>query len=165
MTNEEIMKAFENRWRIKSGRVIESNRGQEPITYEVLRKFCLDFFKTGILIGEMNNESFTEGVTNGYIVSESELVCTNTFDDFWNLYDKKVGRPKCEKLWEKLSKSEREECMSYIPAYKQAQPDKQYRKNPETFLRNKSWHDEIITRNYGNSTNDKLTKLADILAG
>ena len=41
----------------------------------------------------------------------------------------------------------------YIPKYKQAQPDKQYRKNPETFLRNRSWEDELIFKNNNNGQN------------
>ena len=39
--------------------------------------------------------------------------------------------------------------MSYIPQYKQCQPDKKYRKNPETFLNQKAWNDELIF-DYGN---------------
>jgi hypothetical protein len=34
--------------------------------------------------------------------------------------------------------------MEYIPKYKEAQPDKLFRKDPATFLNNKSWNDEII---------------------
>jgi hypothetical protein len=34
--------------------------------------------------------------------------------------------------------------MDYIPKYKIAQPDKKFRKDPQTFLNNKSWLDEII---------------------
>jgi hypothetical protein len=34
--------------------------------------------------------------------------------------------------------------MAYIPRYKLHQPDKQYRKNPATFLYQRSWEDEII---------------------
>ena len=34
--------------------------------------------------------------------------------------------------------------MQYIPKYKIAQPEKQYRKNPETFLDNEGWNDEVI---------------------
>lgn len=68
------------------------------------------------------------------------------FNDFWNLYDKKVGdKEKLIRKWEKLSKNDRFEIMQYIPFYKKAQPDKKYRKNPETFLNNKSWKDELIT--------------------
>lgn len=66
------------------------------------------------------------------------------FIDFWNLYDKKTGRPNCEKKWNKLSLTDQEEVMEYIPRYKTAQPDKQYRKNPETFINQKGWKDEII---------------------
>lgn len=68
-----------------------------------------------------------------------------TFDDFWSLYDKKCDRTKSEALWAKLSKKDREAIILYIPQYKAAQPDKQFRKNPTTFLRNRAWEDEIIT--------------------
>ena len=67
------------------------------------------------------------------------------FETFWNAYDKKVERDKCEKKWRKLSDSDREAVMAYIPRYKKAQPVKQYRKNPETFLNNRGWEDELIS--------------------
>lgn len=75
----------------------------------------------------------------------------SSFDEFWNLYDKKVGRDKCIRLWRKLTAKEKRDCIAYAPLYVQAQPDKQYRKNPETFLRNKSFYDEIIPRNTAES--------------
>lgn len=78
------------------------------------------------------------------------------FDWFWNGYDKKVGvKEKLKYKWNKLSDKERQYAMNYIELYKQAIPDKQFRKNPETFLNNKSWNDEIITRN--NTSSDKLS--------
>lgn len=68
-----------------------------------------------------------------------------SFDRFWNLYDKKVGRKdKIESKWNKLSNQTRKAIIEYIPKYIDSQPDKKYRKNPETFLNNKSWNDEII---------------------
>lgn len=67
------------------------------------------------------------------------------FEWFWNEYDKKVGeKQKLKKKWNKLSDEERQNAMNYLDLYKQAVPDKQFRKNPETFLNNKSWNDEII---------------------
>lgn len=67
------------------------------------------------------------------------------FEWFWNDYDKKVGaKDKLKKKWNKLTDLERQNAMNYIELYKQAVPDKQFRKNPETFLNNKSWNDEII---------------------
>ena len=69
------------------------------------------------------------------------------FDWFWNDYDKKVGdKQKLKKKWIKLTDEERQNAMNYIDLYKQSVPDKQFRKNPETFLNNKSWNDEIINR-------------------
>lgn len=75
-----------------------------------------------------------------------------TFDDFWNAYDKKVDKPKVEKLWQKLSQSEKEQIMQHVPEYVQSQPDKQYRKNPQTYLNSKSYENEIISKNTGGSS-------------
>lgn len=69
------------------------------------------------------------------------------FNLFWDLYDKKVGKPKSEKKWSKLSIKDQQEILDYIPKYKASQPDKKYRKNPETFLNNRSWEDEILSSN------------------
>ena len=69
------------------------------------------------------------------------------FDFFWDFYDKKVGeKGKIKKKWDKLSDEERQKAFNFIESYKIAQPDKYYRKNPETFINNKSWNDEIIER-------------------
>lgn len=68
-----------------------------------------------------------------------------SFDKFWDLYDKKVGdKAKIKKKWDKLSKKDKALVMEYIPKYISAQPNKQYRKNPETFINNSAWNDEII---------------------
>ena len=74
-----------------------------------------------------------------------------SFDEFWELYDKKTGeRKKLTKKWLALTDEEREMIMNYIPKYIECQPDKQFRKNPETFLNNKSWNDELIPTRDGN---------------
>lgn len=73
------------------------------------------------------------------------------FDWFWVEYDKKVGvKDKLKRKWNKLSDEERQNAMNYIELYKQSVPDKQFRKNPETFLNNKSWNDELIKSNTNN---------------
>jgi len=70
-----------------------------------------------------------------------------TFDEFWDAYDKKRDRVASEKLWNALKQSDREAIMAYIPLYKRAQPTKRFRKDPTTFLRHRSWEDEIISEN------------------
>lgn len=137
MEQEQIDKMFEGRWRIKVG--------QPNLTIGWLKgvkELVKDFFQAGILLAEGNTETDA------------------SFEAFWNLYEKKVAMQKCLKLWNKLTPKEKADCMAYIPKYKIAQPDKQYRKNPETFLRNKSFYDELI---YRDTTQQRFDKLADIL--
>lgn len=88
-----------------------------------------------------------EGIGEGIGIMDKEMELSDSsisFDDFWSLYDMKISRSKCEKLWRSMTDAERVACMEYIPKYKQATPDKTFRKHPETFLRNKCWEDEII---------------------
>jgi hypothetical protein len=80
------------------------------------------------------------------IVNEDKNINID-FDFFWNDYDKKVGdKQKLKNKWNKLSDKDRNDIMNYLPLYIEAVPDKQFRKNPETFLNNKSWLDEIVKR-------------------
>jgi hypothetical protein len=70
-----------------------------------------------------------------------------TFDDFWNMYEKKVGdREKIGRKWAGLSLEDRKKIFVHVPLYKEAQPDKQFRKDPATYLNQKAWNDEIIER-------------------
>lgn len=101
------------------------------------------WLSTEIVGGRVRNVGDGENAENNP-AADIEAVESPTFDEFWDAYDKKVARPKCEKLWAPLSQRDRDDIMRYIPLYKQGQPDKKYRKNPETFLRNRSWEDEII---------------------
>ncbi len=70
-----------------------------------------------------------------------------SFDEFWDLYDKKVSREKAEKKWNTLSAKDKELIMQFIPKYKEYQPDKKFRKDPTTFFNNKTWLDELPTKN------------------
>lgn len=73
------------------------------------------------------------------------------FDEFWDAYDKKVGsKPKLIKKWESLSDGDRLAVMAHVPDYVAATPDKKFRKNPETYLNNHAWNDEIIPTTGGN---------------
>jgi hypothetical protein len=68
------------------------------------------------------------------------------FEIFWNLYDKKVGdKDKIKPKWDKLSYEIQLTAIDHIKKYVIAQPDKKYRKNPEVYLNNKSYKDEIIS--------------------
>lgn len=69
-----------------------------------------------------------------------------TFENAWNLYQKKVGcKDKLEKKWNAMPLKDRKAATEYIPLYVASQPDKQFRKNFQTFLNQRGWEDEIIT--------------------
>jgi hypothetical protein len=68
-----------------------------------------------------------------------------SFNTWWDLYDKKVGsKTKLESKWNKLTDNQRTQAISHTRKYIIAQPDKQYRKNPDTYFNNESYNDEII---------------------
>lgn len=69
-----------------------------------------------------------------------------SFDTFWDLYDKKEDRLKCEKKWGSIAKRERERILEVLPAYIISKPDKKFRKNPLTWLNGKCWQDEILVQ-------------------
>lgn len=77
---------------------------------------------------------------------EEEESIDREFERFWTLYDKKINRGECLKNWKKISKKDKKIIFETLPKYIDSTPDTQYRKNPLTYLRNKSWNDEIISR-------------------
>ena len=92
-----------------------------------------------------NDNNNIDYINNNLYRSKTTSNDVYEFDSFWDDYDKKVGnKTKLRTKWDKLSKRDKLAIKEYIPKYKKAQPDKRYRKNPETFLNNKSWNDEII---------------------
>lgn len=140
MTKEQE-KAFEGRWRFKGFDEYEVRQ----LSGRDIREYCRDFFEAGILLTESRPLQGDSIVTIQAPVSDGSP-SESSFDEFWNLYDKRVGRAKCEKLWSKLTAKEKRDCIAYVPLYVASTSEKQYRKNPETFLRNKSFYDEIINR-------------------
>jgi hypothetical protein len=98
------------------------------------------------------------------VVVEVEVLPNVDFEFFWDAYDKKVGeREKIKRKWEALTDREREDVMEHIHQYKLSQPDKKYRKNPETYLNNKSWKDEIINANGINQQNKRDSDRSGVL--
>lgn len=103
------------------------------------------------LLGVDDNE-LTEKVIsiledNGYKVIRpaKEVKDDYTFDNAWDLYEKKVGcKDKLKKKWNSMTKADRKAATEFIPLYVLSTPDRQYRKNFQTFLNQRGWEDEII---------------------
>ena len=63
------------------------------------------------------------------------------------MYGKKTDSSKCKAKFSKLTKIEIELLFEKLPSYIKSTPDKQYRKNPITWLNGKCWNDDIMQAN------------------
>lgn len=67
-----------------------------------------------------------------------------SFDDFWNLYDKKVAKDKCQKKYSKLTNKELLKIKETLNDFLKYKPFEDYQHpNPLTYLNQKRWNDEI----------------------
>jgi len=129
----------------KQGRILKLNKDYETWNFESSQRMNSSQKRNG-LVPESGTvrvpESGTKKENNKENINTS---VQNEFERFWNLYDKKVSKEKSFKLWKKLKAEDKQEIFRTLPEYVKSTPDKQYRKNPDTYLRNKSWKDEILT--------------------
>lgn len=80
-------------------------------------------------------------------VKDKDKELEKSFLIFWELYDKKTSYGKCLTKWKNLTNKDRNLILQNVEEYVKSTPNKLYRKNPETYLNNKSWNDEIIVIN------------------
>lgn len=67
-----------------------------------------------------------------------------SFEEVWDLYQKKKGRnPTIERRWNLLSVEDKQKAFEFIPKYV-ALTEIVFRKNFQTFLNQRTWDDEII---------------------
>lgn len=92
-------------------------------------------------------------------VEEEKKVTLSRFSEFWDLYAKKVDSKKCEAKFKKLSVSEVDAIFAILPEYIKSTPDKQFRKNPLTWLNGKCWNDEIQPVDSGKPSKHDLSDI------
>lgn len=103
------------------------------------------------LLETKRNETESEEETETESEVANATVCVwPSFKDFWEKYDKKKGKPKAESLWQKISQGGREKIMLHLDEYTKV--EKQYRKDPERYLKNQGWEDEVILKTQTNGT-------------
>lgn len=94
---------------------------------------------------------------------QAEVIIWPSFNDFWDKYDKKEDRVKCEKKFQKINQGSREKIMQHLEAYILSTPDKQYRKNPITYLNNQAWENEVIFKSNGNGQTKHEQRTASLI--
>ena len=84
------------------------------------------------------------------------------FNIFWDIYDKKRDMSKCKKKFISLSIEDISLIGANIKNYIASTPDKQYRKNPLSYLNSETWNDEIITSTQNNFNSTPENKENDL---
>jgi len=82
-----------------------------------------------------------------------------SFDEFWSDYGKSIDKAKCKSKFEKLSDEVKIKIKEVLPLYIQSTPDKQYRKNPQTWLNGQCWNDDIKTIQKEESPEEMIDRL------
>lgn len=98
-------------------------------------------------------------INNKTVVESSDSTDELLFENIWNLYGKKGNKKTSQKKWDKLSKSKKELALSHIPQYVQSTPNKQYRKNFETYINQEVWNDEIQLKHKENETESTIHRV------
>lgn len=88
--------------------------------------------------------SVSDIVSDTDIVSDIENDIKYLFEDFWSVYPIKVGKQKCITKFQSLTESEKLEIKTTLPKFIKYKPFEKYtHPNPETYLNQKRWQDEI----------------------
>ncbi len=70
-----------------------------------------------------------------------------TFEAFYSMYPRKMGRKEAERSWNRLTPAQQAECLEAMPNYlkywKIKQTQKDFIPYPATFLNQERWTDEI----------------------
>ena len=98
---------------------------------------------------ETETETITETINRTKTKAE---ILDAKFEDWWLWYDYKISKDKAKKSWNKLNEQEKDLALQSVQSYVESTPDKSFRKHPTTYLNQKSFNDEIITRNNNNTT-------------
>ena len=84
------------------------------------------------------------------------------FENFWHSYGKKVGKKKAREQWEKQVPDEATANMAILAATRQASgTEAKFRKDPERWLRDHRWEDDVITAGGQRSTIARLQERVD----
>jgi hypothetical protein len=75
---------------------------------------------------------------------EEDNISNERFEKFWNLYNKRVGKDKTKARFSKLKEKEVESIFKSLPEYIANRPEVRFRKDPERYLSNRVWEDEIV---------------------
>lgn len=134
-----VILKFENRKGIVKEQHEEQNEEQKGNLYKLVNDKTYKLINNNI---DLINERLEYWIESETKTEESDKI---SFVDFWNSYDKKIGsKEKCKTKWDKLPLETQKVILDHVKKYVNSTPDKKYRCNPETYLNQNRWENEII---------------------
>lgn len=110
-----------------------------------------------------NNNNIKNGTINS-TTKKNDFEHEEIFVSWWNLYDKKVDKKKTRAYWHRHVKiGNTAQIMNHTKSYVLAQPEKQFRKDPYSYLYNEAWQNEIIPRKLAIKAEKKANSADDYL--
>ena len=85
----------------------------------------------------------TEQVQVQVQVQEEVQYVLDTFETFWELYEKKGNVKTSRERWIKLKQVDRDKALKVVKDYVISTPDKKFRKGCESWITKEGWNDEI----------------------
>ncbi len=132
---------------IRNDRYKETNYKEEKNLLKLKENKSYQLTTVGIpVVDQLDTQVRLGKVRLGKDNKNINVLLDKRFNLFWNIYDKKVGKDKCYKYFIKLKTDDQKACLQNVQAYVNSKPDKQFRKDPYSFLYNRTWEDEIIVK-------------------
>lgn len=130
-------------WLSETGKVDANNLDQQNVDEDTVRE------------GNAGHTNNGEILSKDLLINKDSTLLINIlekksldFDIFWSAYDKKIDKHKCKLKWKRLHDKDVLEILKHVSNYVRSTPDKQFRKNPLTYLNSRTWEDEdIVTAN------------------
>lgn len=101
---------------------------------------------------EQAEQQGTEDASHSDEIPLVDAVEQYPFEEFWNIYDKNVGKRKCQSIWKQISAETKAKIMAHVVEYVKSR-DKKHRKDPPHYFEEHTWEDEIITNNPQTASN------------
>ena len=124
--------------------VLEEEIGIDRLSIDYTRYIYSEFENEIPVLVEVRNKNKNNKENNN---NKEKKEMNISFEEFWEMYKKKIEKSKCNEEWNKLSDKDRELIMIHIPIYENSLSDLKYLKNPMTYLNSKMWKDIEETDN------------------
>ena len=155
LSKETSLSTSQIRTAIKKLKSTSEIASQSQAQYSVITMLKYDQYQSNDKVNDkpIANQSQASDkpmTTNNNVNNDNKVKDNGEFDLVWSLYGKKGNKKTSQLKFNKLSSPKKQLMARHLPEYVKSTPDKQYRKNMETYINQECWNDEV-------STNEKTT--------